>query len=166
MDADRSVMDLTWTARRVSPVVLLYVVAVFIGFMAAAHFVFHSPAAVKALFSAAIAGVASLVPSILSRFEYRLTDTGLARRSLRGKQHAEIQELFLWDQLSHVVPTSSGFKFFKRLDTIIVPLDGRHASGNSVFGRLRGYPVAGSLHVETIEPILTTVEAQGLCQKR
>lgn len=116
MNVNPSMSEMTWTARRVRPVVLLHVVAVFVGFMAAAYFVFHSPAAVKALFSAAIAGVASLVPSILSRVEYRLTETGLARRSLRGKRQAEFQDLFLWDQLSYVLPTGSGFKFYKRLD--------------------------------------------------
>jgi len=116
MDADRSVSEMTWTARSVQPIVLLYVVAVFVVFMAAAHFVFHSPAAVKALLSAGIAGVVSLVPSVLSRIEYRLTETGLARRSLRGKNQAEFQDLFLWDQLSHVLPTGSGLKFYKRLD--------------------------------------------------
>ncbi len=71
-------------------------------------------------------------------------------------------------ELSYDPPTRihSFYKFFKHLDTLVIPLDGRHASSNSVFGRMRGYPVAGSLHVETVEPILTAVEAQGLCQKR
>lgn len=116
MDANRSVSEMTWTARSVRPVVLLYVVAVFVAFMAAAHFAFHSPSAVKALFTAAVGGVVALVPSLLKRIEYRLTETGVAKGSSKGKGPMEYKDLFSWGELSHVLPTSSGFKFYKRLD--------------------------------------------------
>ena len=59
----------------------------------------------------------------------------------------------------------SFYKFFKNLDRLIIPLDGRHASSNSVFGRLREQTLAGSLHVETTELIVTALEDQGLCRK-
>jgi hypothetical protein len=64
------------------------------------------------------------------------------------------------------VRVHSMYKFFKSLDTIIIPLDGRHAAYNTFFGRARGFPVAGSLHTNTIAPILTALDTLGLCQKR
>jgi hypothetical protein len=57
----------------------------------------------------------------------------------------------------------SSYKFFKNFDSLVIPLDGRHASSNSVFGRLRGYSLAGSFHVKNITTILTTLEQHGLC---
>lgn len=59
----------------------------------------------------------------------------------------------------------SFYKFYKRLDSIIIPLEGRHAAYNSVFGRFRGNTLAGSLHVETIDNLVAALGEQGLCQK-
>jgi len=59
----------------------------------------------------------------------------------------------------------SFYKFFKNLDRLIIPLDGRHASSNTVFGHLKGKMLAGSMHVESVETIITTLEQQGLCLK-
>jgi len=57
------------------------------------------------------------------------------------------------------------YKFFKNLDILVIPLDGRHASSNSVFGRLRGRMLAGSMHVETRTNIITALDEQGLCHQ-
>lgn len=116
MDPEDTGVGLTWTARTVRPVIALYVSGVFCGFIAVAHFVFHSPDAVKALSLTAIGAVASLVPAIQNRFEYRLTEDGLSKRPFSGKRHREFEEVFLWDELSHLVPTGSGFKYVKKLD--------------------------------------------------
>lgn len=59
----------------------------------------------------------------------------------------------------------SFYMFFKNVDTMIIPLDGRHASINTVFGRLRGYNEAGSLHVATSQPILDALEREDICRK-
>ncbi len=59
----------------------------------------------------------------------------------------------------------SAYKFFKNIDTLVIPLDGRHADGKTVFGRLRGHMIAGSLHIASIEPMIAAVQSQGLCQK-
>ena len=59
----------------------------------------------------------------------------------------------------------SFYKFFKNFDTLIIPLDGRHAAFNTVFGRLQGHTLAGSFHVESISNIMTTLDEQELCQK-
>jgi hypothetical protein len=116
MNPDHAAVEHTWNARSQQPVVVLYVVAVFVGFMALAHFVFHSAEGVKALLLTAIGAVVGLIPSVLTRIEYRLTETGLAKRPLRAKKPKEFKEVFAWDQLSHLLPTKSGFKFYKRVE--------------------------------------------------
>ena len=58
-----------WTARKVQPVVLLYLVLVFAGFMALSLFVFHSREAVTALGMAAVAAVFATLPGVLERVE-------------------------------------------------------------------------------------------------
>jgi hypothetical protein len=103
----------TWIARKVRPVVALYVAGVFGVFMVLAHFVFHSPEAVKALFLAAMAGEASLAPSLLSRLEYRITEGGIARRPLSKEKPREFQDVLSWSHLSHMTPTRTGFKYFR-----------------------------------------------------
>jgi hypothetical protein len=63
-----------------------------------------------------------------------------------------------------VVRIHSFYKFFKNVDTIIIPLDGRHASSNSIFGRVRELSVAGSFHVESLQLVTTALGEQGICQ--
>ncbi len=71
----------------------------------------------------------------------------------------------------------SSVKFFKNVDTLVVPLVGRHASAYPVFGRtqtqhmnedgervVEGISTAGSFHLENTAPILEYIESQGLCQ--
>jgi hypothetical protein len=112
---DTQVLD-QWTARKVQPVVLLYVVLVFVGFMALALFVFHSREAVTALAMAAVAAVFATVPGVLERVEYRATEAGLEKRAVRKQQPGEFEGLVRWDELDQVVPLKHGFKFFKPIE--------------------------------------------------
>ncbi len=57
----------------------------------------------------------------------------------------------------------SSYKFMKRIDTIVIPLVGRHAQDNTLFGRMGDYIAAGSFHFKTMAPIEEAVQAQGLC---
>ena len=59
----------------------------------------------------------------------------------------------------------SQYKFYKTLDTLVIPLDGRHAESNTVFGRRGKFNLSGSFHVESIAPILEAVQENGICQK-
>jgi len=70
-------------------------------------------------------------------------------------------------ELEYIPPerVHSVYKFFKNFTTLIIPLDGRHASFNTVFGRLGGYTLAGSMHVEDTAVIMTTLGEQALCLK-
>lgn len=109
---DESTLEHTWSARKVRPIVVLYVIGVFLAFVLLAHFVFHSGDAVRALLVAAVGSVASLVPGILTRTEYRLTRTGLARSAVRKGQPREFEHVFSWDEITRLVPTTSGFRYY------------------------------------------------------
>jgi len=104
-----------WTGRPIRPVIGLYVAAVFLVFMALAYFVFDSMDAVVALFFSAVGGLVALVPGMVSRIEYSLTENGLEKRNLTGHRSQEFTEVFSWEELSHVVPTASGFKYYKQM---------------------------------------------------
>jgi hypothetical protein len=54
-------------------------------------------------------------------------------------------------------------KFMKSIDTIVIPLVGRHSQYNTMFGRLGDYTAAGSFHFKTMAPIEETLVAHGLC---
>lgn len=110
-------LDHIWTARRLEPVVAFYVAGVFGAFMALAYFVFHSTEAVKALILAGVGALVSMVPSILTRVEYKVTETGLAMRVVREKKPGEFKDVFSWPELDYVVPTRRGFRFYKRIRT-------------------------------------------------
>ncbi len=105
-----------WSARRVRPVILLYVAAVFAAFMALAYFVFHSPAAVRALAIAAAGAIVATAPATLDKIEYQLTDLGLDKRNVRTKVPGPFTDVFRWHEVSHVVPMGHGFKYVKLLD--------------------------------------------------
>ncbi len=63
------------------------------------------------------------------------------------------------------VRVHSIYKYFSSVDTMVIPLVGRHAQTNPVFGRVRDVMTAGSLHLETTAPMLDYVQSQGLCAK-
>jgi hypothetical protein len=106
-----------WTARSVRPVVVLYVLLVFLAFMALAEFVFHSADAVKALLFAAVGSTVAMVPGLQGKIEYQLSSSGLSKRPVRTKKPAEFEVLFSWNELSEVVPTKRGFKFYKAMES-------------------------------------------------
>ncbi len=107
----------TWTARRMRPAVVLGVVGVFAVFMLLAHFVFHSRAAVVALAGAAVAALVPMAPAVLARLEYRLTDAVLERRPATSDASKPFTRLFDRADLSHLVVTQHGFKFFLSVGT-------------------------------------------------
>jgi hypothetical protein len=89
----------------------VYVAGIFAGFMAMAHFVFHSPDAVKGLLMTGVGSVASLFASTLIRVEYRLTDEGVSKRQGSGEGERAFKLLFRWEELSHLVATRTGFRY-------------------------------------------------------
>ena len=59
----------------------------------------------------------------------------------------------------------SQYAFYKNVNKLIIPLDGRHASANSVFGRTGEFSASGSYHVKSTVPIVTALQEQGICTK-
>lgn len=61
------------------------------------------------------------------------------------------------------VRVHSRFKFFSNVDDLIIPLEGRHAITNPVFGRNAGITTAGSLHLESLDPFRKYLTDQQIC---
>jgi hypothetical protein len=104
----------SWSARKVQPIVLVYVGLVFAVFIAVAHLNFHSPAAVKALAIAAVGAIIATIPVVLEKTEYRVTPSGLQRRKMNEKKPGQFRDVFQWNELDRVVPLNRGFKYFKK----------------------------------------------------
>jgi hypothetical protein len=64
------------------------------------------------------------------------------------------------------VTVHSQYAFFKSVNWLIMPLVGRHAETNPVFGREGDFTDPGSYHVNSIAPIVATLQEQGICTKR
>jgi hypothetical protein len=59
----------------------------------------------------------------------------------------------------------SQYAYFKKVNWLIIPLDGRSTSTNSVFARTGEFTNSGSYHVKSTAPILTALQEQGICLK-
>jgi hypothetical protein len=57
----------------------------------------------------------------------------------------------------------SRYKFFSHVDRLIIPLVGRHAQTNAIFGRRAEYPAAGSFHVDDLSEIKNFLAENNLC---
>lgn len=66
---------------------------------------------------------------------------------------------------SPAVRVHSNTKYFSNVDTLIIPLVGRHAQYNTVFGRYNDEINAGSFHVESTAPMTEYLAAQGICKE-
>ncbi len=68
-------------------------------------------------------------------------------------------------ELSYPQPirVHSRYKFFSNVDRIIIPLVGRHAQSNAVFGRRLVYPIPGSFHINDLNPVKDYMAENNLC---
>lgn len=104
--------------------------------------------------------------------------TDLVNRSLTGRKRWDslsLSDSTYQDYQSHPqmmvvelfysepIRIHSRFKFFSNVNRIIIPLVGRHAQLNSVFGRLNDFPAAGSFHVNDLTPLKVYLSENGLC---
>jgi hypothetical protein len=105
-----------WSARKISPIVVFYVAAVFAAFIALSLLVFHSADAVKALLIAAVGTVAATAPSVMEKVEYRMTGLGIEKRVKKRKDPGRFKDVFRWNELSHIVPMKRGFKYYKTMN--------------------------------------------------
>jgi len=105
-----------WTARKIYPMVPLYVAGIFLGFIGFTVAV-QSKEAVIALATTGVGSIVALLPGVLSRLEYKLTPKELLKRPATGDDLVSFQPVFSVSELSHFVMIQSGFKFFKPLGT-------------------------------------------------
>ena len=59
----------------------------------------------------------------------------------------------------------SPYKFFSDIDILVIPLEGRHAQTNIVFGLKQGEPATGSFRIESIAPLVEEITSQRLCRE-
>jgi hypothetical protein len=77
------------------------------------------------------------------------------------QEHPQMMTLeFIYPEVMRV---HSPYKFFSNVDRIIIPLVGRHAQTNAVFGRWLEYPAAGSFHIRSTAPLVEYLVSQELC---
>lgn len=61
------------------------------------------------------------------------------------------------------VRVHSSYKFYSSVDNLVIPIEGRHAQTNAVFGQANGIPTGGSLHIESTEQFRTFMANMDLC---
>jgi hypothetical protein len=57
----------------------------------------------------------------------------------------------------------SNYKFFSNVDRLIIPIEGRHADTNAVFGQNNGVAVGGSLHITSTTSFDQYLTNQDIC---
>ena len=112
--------------------------------------------------------------------EHFVQVTNLVNRALSGKKrwdslslseatyqdYQENPQMMVLDLFyNETIRVHSRYKFFSHINEIIIPLVGRHAQTNAIFGRWLDRPAAGSFHVETTTPLVQYLASQGLCSQ-
>ncbi len=64
------------------------------------------------------------------------------------------------------VTVHSQYAFMKAVNWLVIPLVGRHADTNAVFGLEGSYIDPGSYHLKSTAPLVTALQEQGVCTKR
>ena len=105
-----------WTARKLHPIILVYVSGIFLVMMAVAYFVVHSVSAVKALALAAVGVVVSVLPELGRRIEYRVIGSVLERRVHRRDRTTDFERVVDLQDLSYAKPVRRGFKYCRRFN--------------------------------------------------
>lgn len=57
----------------------------------------------------------------------------------------------------------TSYRYFSNVDNLIIPLEGRHAQTNAIFGQNQGVPEAGSLHIESNASLAKYLSNMGIC---
>jgi len=52
---------------------------------------------------------------------------------------------------------------YSGVDHLVIPLEGRHARTDAIFGQNQGIPIAGSLHVESTERLREYLRNENIC---
>lgn len=57
----------------------------------------------------------------------------------------------------------STYKYFSNIDTLIIPLDGRHSGSNAVFGLAGDLPSSGAFHIPETDNLNQFITTNGIC---
>lgn len=57
----------------------------------------------------------------------------------------------------------SRYKYFSNVRNLVIPLEGRHANTNAIFGRNLNLSTAGSFHVESMEALKEYLATENIC---
>ena len=57
----------------------------------------------------------------------------------------------------------STYRFYSHVDNLVIPIVGRHAQTNAVFGQADGVPTGGSLHIDSTEQFTVFFNNMDLC---
>ncbi len=91
--------------------------------------------------------------------ELNLTDQ--THEEYQSSSQMMILELFYNDpQRLHTIS-----QFFSNFDSMLIPLDGRHADSSIVFALINGKPSGGSFHVQSFQPVVEYLARQNICAK-
>jgi hypothetical protein len=52
---------------------------------------------------------------------------------------------------------------YSGVDHLVIPLEGRHARTDAIFGQNQGIPIAGSLHVDSTERLREYLRNENIC---
>lgn len=111
--------------------------------------------------SGAFAGMATAVNEMLSGSKRWDPVTMSEETYADYKSHPQMLSVEL--RYRPAVRVHSFYKYYKNLDTLVVPVDGRHAQWNTVFGRLGNESLAGALMVDDKTSLVESVANSGLC---
>lgn len=107
---------LEWSARKVRPVVLVWLALIFLTCLVVAYFIARSKETITALLAAGATALGTTAPSVMNKVVYRATPDTLEKLPPGKKKKQEYVTVFRWDELSHVKPGKHTFKYFKRFE--------------------------------------------------
>lgn len=61
------------------------------------------------------------------------------------------------------VRVHSTYSYYSNVDNFVVPIEGRHAQANVVFGQNNGIPTGGALYIESIDEFKVYLQNMDLC---
>lgn len=61
------------------------------------------------------------------------------------------------------VRVHSTYSYYSDVNNLVVPIEGRHAETNAVFGQNDGVPTGGAMHIESTDSFKTFLQNMNLC---
>lgn len=124
------------------------IIGVFAACIVIALFLARNPSTIRDLILAGVVSVYAFFVGLVTKSQYKLTQTGLIRTNPHAKK-TENEQLFSWDQVLQIKPHSNGFKYFLKDD------DPHEGSNKKKRKRLKGFIPVGKGADEIIDMIIS-----------